>query len=733
MTPPRTPPPARRAPLFAAITLLASAAAAHAGEVSVAAVAEDLLEVRWLDGRAQMATLGSGVDGEIVDLGALDTAAADKTGTWAVAGGPAVVAVGRKSKGAAFARVAEWDIASALGHQIYLRLEAPLEPGRDYALEAPALRLKERFTYGADSSPPTPVLQLNQAGYLPALPKFAYASLWTGTGGPLDLAPYAGRGFRVLDAATGAEAFKGEPKLRWPRDRAEGAGGENLRRCDLWECDFSALTKPGRYVLEWPGLGRSRPFTVSADAYAAPYRTLMAGLHGQRCGCALDADHTPGPRPACHTGPVTLSAHRFTDGSNAFEALANKATNIKAPLPGGYHDAGDWDRHSGHLVVADALLLVFDAFPGRFPDGDLPLPEAGNGVPDIVDEARWGVDFFLRLQGDDGGVRGGVESTDHPKFGEASWTDSLPLYAYAPDPQASYRLAASAAALARTYARLRMDGLRDRYLSAAGRAWAWAEADPERATFPDERLHAAASLFAATGGGAYHDAFKRGLRVKAPGQPLESYGEYDQRWAVWTYMLCDRPEADAGAQAVLRKAAAAYADWLCIDTAARRGRRAGYNWWKPFGHGALTVPDNLALIAAHRAVGANKYLEQMALNADAPLGANALGVCWVTGLGDEPVRDVLHIDSWFSGKAAPAPGIVPYGPRRWEGVDSGWTHSFGMRTLHPDGADWPAEELWTANFMSPAAAEFTVWECTAPAAAAYAYLHAARQETGTRP
>ena len=706
--------------VFVAFVLLA-ALPARAGVVSVTAVTEDVLCVEWRDGKARAATLGSGTDGRLEDLGKLDTAVADRLDTWATEDGPAVIGVGRKSKGSDFARVAEWDIAVAQTHWVYLKLAGPAAPGA--VVKAAKLGVELPVAAG-----PTPVLQVNQLGYLPEMPKYVYASHWLGSAGGLDLAKYAGREFRVF-TPDGKPVYEGRAELRWPEGKEEGAGGVgNLRKADLWQCDVSELRKPGRYVLEWPGVGRSREFAIGADVYEEAYRVSMAGLFHQRCGCALDKAHTRWPRAACHTGEVTLSDHRYTDGSNAFEQLPDKATSNKMSLPGGYHDAGDWDRHSAHLVVADALLFVFMAFPDRFADGELSVPEAGNRVPDIVDEARWGVDFFLQLQGEDGGVRGGVETSGHPKFGEASWTDSLPMYAYAPDRQASYRFAASAASLARAYAKLKIKGLRDRYLKAAERAWTWAQEDDAPGSFQDEQMHAAASLFAATGDDEYHSVFKRRLKVKSPKGLLESYGEYDQRWAVWIYMSCDQAAVDRGAQVVLGKASAHYANWLCLEPAAKRGRRQGYNWWKPFGHGALTVPDNLALIAAHRATGDAKYLEQMALNTDAPLGANALGICWITGLGSNPVQGVLHIDSWYDGIDEPVPGIVPYGPRRWE-EKPGWTHAFGMNSLWAGGEEWPPEELWTGNFMSPAAAEFTVWETNAPAAAAFAYLRAASAES----
>ena len=126
-------------------------------------------------------------------------------------------------------------------------------------------------------------------------------------------------------------------------------------------------------------------------------------------------------------------------------------------------------------------------------------------------------------------------------------------------------------------------------------------------------------------------------------------------------------------------------------------------------------------MAAHRVTGDARFLEQMALNADAALGNNALNICWVTGLGSRPCQAVLHLDSFYDGVPAPIPGIVPYGPMR-PLKEPGWTHAWGPKTLYPGANIWPCEEGWTGNVYSPVAAEFTVHENIGPAAAAYAYL-----------
>ena len=98
-------------------------------------------------------------------------------------------------------------------------------------------------------------------------------------------------------------------------------------------------------------------------------------------------------------------------------------------------DAGDWDRRSQHLSVTYGLLELLRDVPRKhFRELRLTLPpdEAGNGIPDLLDEALWNVAFYQRLQTDDGGVRGGIEQTGHPSFGQTSWQESLLAAAFEP-------------------------------------------------------------------------------------------------------------------------------------------------------------------------------------------------------------------------------------------------------------------------------------------------------------
>lgn len=704
---------------------------------------DEIIVLTFRDGEAVRETLGHGHDGKIVS-DPLDTRRAMLNSSYTVssdddpefADGIKPIMVGRKAKGTAFARVAQWKLGHVLTHWIYLVLDRPMTSGKSYNVDAGILAgdgVAVSLLFD-EMETRSEAVQVNQIGFVPATPqKYAYLSHWMGTLGGLKLDAYSESVFTVIDVSSGKAVLRGDLKRRRRAGAADDAYESDHTRADIWELDFSALRTPGEYFIAVDGIGRSFPFKIGKDVYREAFRVTTRGLYHQRCGIELDNRYTKWPRPRCHhpdDRDIYQSTHPKMVKGNAFTELPATATEEKVHYWGGYHDAGDWDRGAQHLTVSDCLLLVYELAPDKFSDSELSIPESGNGVPDIVDEARFNLDCYKRMQKPHGGVCGGLESAGHPKFGEAAWTDTLPLFAYAPDPDASLRYAATACRMHRVLDRVGRKEDARQYLDTAARAWTWAlQNGGDSDKLRDLRVYAAAELFKSTGQPQYHASFKAGLKISSPTTELSIWQQHDQRWAAWTYATTDRAEVDSELRERVRAAVRHYARTDVIDTGARRGRRNGYHWWKPFGHTSATTPSNLPLIVAHAVSGEQKFLTQMYLNCDNTLGANPLNICWVTGLGDRPVRTILHHDSQYDTFDEPVPGLVPYGPLRDKGKDKlNWTHAWGQNTAFPSAAKWPSDELWFGNYMSPAAAEFTVTESIGPAAAAYGYLCAGSEK-----
>jgi endoglucanase len=351
-----------------------------------------------------------------------------------------------------------------LEHLVYLDLGIPLRAGVRYAVNGPVGR--RHLVFRGDRHPARAV-KANQVGYpAESSRKFAYLGEWMGTLGPLRLG-MDGKAFFLIDARSGRSRFAGT--IAVAPDAWGGyhdAGDYDRHAChmarehgqELYSLDFSPFREPGEYAVSVPGVGASFPFRIAPDAYSGVFRTVMRAIYHQRCGTALEKRHTRYAHGKCHRQPVIVSGLRWGDENQegVFRELPKRTTGVVLPDAwGGYHDAGDYDRHACHMTVPYRLLELFEEFPAKFADRQFGIPESGNGVPDIVDEARWGMGVFMRMQDRrDGGVHGGIETFEHPNFGvapDSAVERTIPLWAFAKDEATSLFFAAVTARACRVY------------------------------------------------------------------------------------------------------------------------------------------------------------------------------------------------------------------------------------------------------------------------------------------
>lgn len=666
---------------------------------------------------------GTGFDDKLVTA-PLDVKLASMPETYQVQGGR-LVQIGRKTRPHTFARTPK-GTAHTLDHQIYLVLEKPLKPGDTLTVSVP----KELVTSGPvsmtlnydPSRSRSEAVQVNQLNYLPAAAKFAYVSAWLGDLGPQTFSE--GTPFEVLDAQSRKPVFSGQVKLRKTADVPD-AGPEitgNFYHANLYECDFSAMREPGTYVVSVGGVGCSYPFQVNADGYRQPFVTTMRGLYHQRCGTALTAPFTEWTHPVCHVEPLMQTDHRYMDvafGDGPPEGARWKETGeIRRDVYGGWHDAGDWDREKAHADIPSYLLIAYELSPDHYADKELNIPESGNGIPDIVDEARWGVDYYKRIQRPDGGVSVGMFESHWPKDGEVAWTDTLKKYCYAEEPVCTYKQSAAAAHMALTLTKLGREDEAKPYADCAVRAWNWAgdsknlrPGDAEKSR--DDRFHAAAALYRLTRDPKYQDAFKSDLVIHSPYDMLYSWQQHEQTLGVWTYIFAgdDLPGLDKGLRDMLRKASINYAIEKCIKTSAKRGDRRGYEWYYPFQWGLGVQTDNFPLMVAHKLTGEKQFLDVMVANCDLTLGNNPLNMVWITGLGWRSPKQIMQIN-YLAHPNGTNPGVTIMGPSAYDpklpAAKGEWQVNYAWQFVYPAASQWPPLELWFEDRLCAQTNEFVV-------------------------
>jgi len=647
-------------------------------------------------------------------------------------------AVYRKSKPFDLARLSS-DFDAPQEHNLYLKLPASLKVGNHYSIEFKGLPFAvATFTYDPMKNR-SEAVHVSHIGFRPDDPvKIAFLSLWMGSGGGLEYSNDTK--FHIINEKTGDDKLNGKITISKLRNSSyEDSSGKNFNETDVYILDFSPLKDEGVYRACVEGVGCSYPFEIGKDSWRKAFYTSVRGLFHQRSGIALGPPFTTYKRPRnFHPGDgfkVFASTLTLMDSGNGisnkgFDKLKEgKTAEIVADAWGGYADAGDWDRRIQHLDAARYLLELDLFFPKYFEGVNLNIPESNDNIPDIVNEALWGVDFYRRLQTKEGGIRGGIESESHPRYGEASWQESLSIMAYAPDVWSSYLYAGVAAKTAFWFKKKNVK-LSALYEESALRAMNWAEKEMKAGAavnvheIKDARNLAAIELFRLTGDKHWHDIFVEKTVFTDPKNSVYKHNSHSQSDAAWVYVTTEREGMNSGLKKNCREA--------IIREAKRRieaQQIAAFRWMKdpyrPAFGGAFSVPDCVHAIYAHILTGDVNYLKAVILASQTGAGANPLNMSYTTGVGNKYPKNPLYFDSRVSLQEAPA-GITVLGPADYSALDESslYYHKLAGRYCYPEFNKWPVIESYWDVFWYPMMCEFSIQNNIAPNAFVWGYLAA---------
>jgi endoglucanase len=508
-----------------------------------------------------------------------------------------------------------------------------------------------------------PPVKVDQEGYPPDWPKVAKVTL----PGPL----LDGDVFVVKDAGSGAKVLEGRLTVASLNDKTSGD--------NVYNADFSQVTAPGQYVVEVPGLGQSSKFRIAGDVYDRLTYDVIRFFFFQRCGTELKPENAgPDAHRACHTFDSAIPDPRggMRDGS------------------GGWHDAGDMNRYVGWTMQSvPLLLLLYRHYPAQFPDGQLNIPESGNGVPDLLDEAKYELDWVRKMlirQGPDAGMV--YDRVHEDMVQQPQGVDFYDKRHGLSDPsdEAACALVADMSLAYVVYKDIPQekqsaeDCLEDALLS-------WQYLTTRGRPRDEDFFVAATMLFEATGRDDAHGVVKRlsdGIMKHWIGDL--NYGAFNS--AVAVYSLSERPEVDKALQARLRQFYQGYA-----DVVVQAARSKGYNEpmiegvvfsWGSNGHYISRSGMNLLMV--NKFAPNPAYVETARDALHWLLGRNAVNQCMVTGHGDPPLGPIYHSMFGPLGPGLPMPpGYLP------GGVNSGNCPGISVYTAkcwRPDIACWELTE-----------------------------------------
>ena len=471
----------------------------------------------------------------------------------------------------------------------------------------------------ASSRPYAPSININQVGYRTNGKKIAVFRDVTDQ-----------TEFKVVNADTKKAVFTGQLENKTDNKSANETN---------WTGDFSSVKDAGKYYISCEGLDDSYTFEIGDKVYSNLLDDSVRMLYLQRCGVKIE-DKDFG-HEACHTDMATVYG-----------------TNDKIDVSGGWHDAGDYGRYvvPAAKAVAD-LLYAYEADPDLYSD-DIGIPESGNGTPDILDEARFELEWMMKMQAADGGAYHKVSCANFPAYVMPT-KETAELIVTPVSSTATADFCASMALAAEFYEKYDKDFAK-KCMDAADKSWAWLEANPNFVfknpadivtgeygdkTDKDERYWAAVQMYRATGDEKYLSSVSRAVT----GLDWSTVGDYGNI-ALITMKNADKSSEtyktayDNAVSAVIKQAKSL----LGTSEASPYGQDISmFNW----GSNMTIANGGIILALAGEITGEQSYYDAAQAQLNYLLGVNPVGTCFVSGYGTVSPENPHHRPSMAVGHA----------------------------------------------------------------------------------
>ena len=494
-----------------------------------------------------------------------------------------------------------------------------------------------------ESEPQSPPIKVNQAGFFPDSSKYALVSFYPEL---YDVAE--GEAFSICYSVTGETVYTGELQLLSVFDERDS--GEKVFRAD-----FSEFEKTGRYYISVDGLEKSVNFSIGNNVYAETLTAAQKYFYYQRQGSALEEEY----------------AGKFARNDLGIDDFAVAYSSGKTGIVSsqkGWFDAGDSGKYvnTGAGAVS-TLLWAYEMYPQYFNDNSLNIPESGNGIPDLLDEARWELEWILTMQDIESG---GFYPRIQGDRGERAIMDKNGC--------TTDDTACAVGVLAEAYLTYRDIDIEfaEKCLDSAEKGWKFLVANPENIQSYDvyvveddvpDRLWAAGALYHANSDISCKKYFEENCQKLT--EDFEKSYTYGNRWGenwltgCWHYLLCDETDKQTY-------------KWLVDEIGIWRETLLATKWenniWGvPLHKGnyfrgitleicnmvmGLTITDRILNFNDSRTV------ECTLTSLSWILGANPLGISYVTGCGENSIN-TIHSEIFENDGIDEVPdGYMPQGP-----------------------------------------------------------------------
>ncbi|MDR1723905.1 MAG: T9SS type A sorting domain-containing protein [Tannerella sp.] len=657
-------------------------------------------------------------------------------------------------------------------HFIYLVLPQALKDNCKYTIkissETETDKTSVELTFDIFNSR-SEAIHTNIVGFMPTNDlNFADIYLWMGDGGHRNYNGFTGNKIYLYNIDTEEKKVAGTVGF-W-MDSGTDVGYYDFFKSPVWKADFSANVPAGNYRLVVEGIGCSDDFQIQKDIYKNPYDVSVKGYYYMRIGedCMECVPvprrplYIPGKSPEntvvyittmqpYHADWTKFSRGDYWDNPNDWAAYKKEGSPVNTKAIGGHSDAFDWDRHLGHISNIYDMLLPYYITHGTISDDNCGIKESGNGIPDILDEARNEVDFWLNLRDGTGYSHGLTNPNSRSELFQAGNTTV-----------AAWANAANSAMLAECFRIAGKDDLMKIYLDSAKVAFQYALSQSDMMLYKgqdvgegyvrgkDLRMTAAAYLYNLTGDVTYENYFAQDCDITSATSVIAEPGNKNQLWAIAAYLFTDRtvnyPQLLANIKrSVIYQARQKEAGYI-EKRPSRRASHADLGYY----HTEQNVHHT---ILAHAITDDSSekafFLKALIAEADWGLGRNPLNMIQMTTAATKLENERSVMNAYTAGRNDGTPGVHPghtpymnvddWGGSMFMGLPSSLYKNSYPAPATPTGSSswgneikkvWPEGELFFETRYVYAHSEFTPQQTMRGKMALYGYLHALGKEAG---
>ncbi|NLT51659.1 MAG: cellulase [Ignavibacteria bacterium] len=440
--------------------------------------------------------------------------------------------------------------------------------------------------------------------------------------------------------------------------------------------DFSDFKSEGEFVIEIPGFGVSNPFCIGKNIFSDVFKASLKSYYFQRMSTPIEEKYAGKWHRAEGHPDTVVYVHK-----SAASVKKPEGTVISAPK--GWYDAGDYNKYIVNSGISCyTLLAAYEHYPEIFNTLEINIPESGNGIPDILNELKYNIDWMLEMQDpDDGGV---YHKLTNASFDGVIMPDEAvqPRYVVQKTTAAALNFAAVAAQASRIYKKF-LPSFSEKCLQAAKSAYNWAIRNPqilynqkrmndlydpdintggyEDENVEDEFIWAEAELYISSEDEIYLQK-RNWKKIKEADTPSWNNVYFLTAYSLLKHnaQFSNPSDTEILKTALLSKADKLRNEYLNSPYKVTMGETAGDFTW---GSNGVAANQGMLLLIAYSITKDSGYLTAAAGSLDYICGKNATGYCFITGFGTKSPMHIHHRQSEADSIAEPLPGFLAGGPQ----------------------------------------------------------------------